>query len=102
MFADVAITSKEDAIKLYNEKMQEMKDELNSMMPPVDAPPQVQRDYLTARKMEFITRTRTKVKIGWKCKAYSCIHNGPNECSKPYGGGTWIFEEREVVTKTRV
>ena len=101
-FSNVTIPSKDDAIKLYQQKMQEMQDTLNSMMPPADAPPQIQRDYLTARKMEFLSHTRTKVAIGWKCKAYSCLHPQPNACSKPYAGGKWIFEEREIITKVYV
>jgi len=102
LFSNLAITSKEDAIKLYKEKMQEMQDSLNSMMPPADAPPQIQRDFLTARKMEFLSRTKVKVKIGWKCFAYSCLHMQPSECSKPFAGGRWIYEENEIVTKVRV
>jgi hypothetical protein len=79
-----------------------MQDTLNSMMPPADAPPQIQRDYLTARKMEFLVRTKVKVTIGWKCNAYACIHKQPNECSKPYAGGTWIIEEKEITKKVYV
>ena len=102
LFSAVTISSKEDAIKLYKEKMQEMQDSLNSMMPPADAPPQIQRDYLTARKIEFLSRTKVKVKIGWKCFAYSCLHKQPSECSKPFAGGRWIYEENEIVTKIKV
>ncbi|MCL2131157.1 MAG: zinc ribbon domain-containing protein [Lentimicrobiaceae bacterium] len=101
-FSNVTIPSKEDAIKLYQQKMQEMQDSLNSMMPPADAPPQVQRDYLTARKMEFLSRVRTKVTIGWKCNWASYVHADPNECGDPFKGGVWLFKDEFRTEKVTV
>ena len=96
---NINVLTKEDAQKLYREKMIEMQEALNDMIPDANMTPQMQRDYHSARKMEIVTMTKVKVPLYWKCNAYGCCHDQPNECSKPYAGGTWFYEERVVITK---
>jgi predicted amidophosphoribosyltransferase len=95
----INIASKEDAVKKYKEKLAEMQATLASMIPDVGMTPQVQRDYYSARKVEILTKTKIKVPLYWICNAYGCQHNQPNECSEPFKGGKWYYEEREEVTK---
>lgn len=90
------VSGKEEALAQYNAKLEEMKKTLNSMIPEPGMTPQMQRDYYTAVKIEIITKT--KVKVGWKCNAYGCVHEKPNDCVEPFQGGTWIFEERDTPT----
>lgn len=88
------ISGKEEALAQYNAKLEEMKKTLNSLIPEPGMTPQMQRDYYTAVKIEIITKT--KVKVGWKCNAYGCVHEKPNDCAEPFKGGTWIFEDRDT------
>jgi hypothetical protein len=30
--------------------------------------------------------------FGWKCNAYDCIHDSPNECADPSQGGVWLIQ----------
>jgi len=32
-----------------------------------------------------------KVPTGWRCVAYNCVHETPNDCANPAAGGTWVF-----------
>lgn len=91
--------SKEEEIEKYKEKLQEIQEALSAMIPDAGMTPQMQRDFYSARKVEVEVITKHKVSIGWRCKAYGCLHSQPNECTKPFSGGTWIYEEREVLTK---
>jgi hypothetical protein len=34
----------------------------------------------------------TFIQIGWRCNAYGCIHNNPQDCADPAKGGTWLNE----------
>ena len=88
------ISGKEEAWAQYKAKLEEMKKILNSLIPDPGMTPQMQRDYYTAVKIEIITKT--KVKVGWKCNAYGCVHEKPNDCAEPFKGGTWIFEDRDT------
>ncbi len=97
---NIKIANKEEAIQKYKEKMKEIQSLLNSMTPDANLTPQMQRDYYSARKVEVIVITKSKILIGWRCNAYGCIHSQPNECAEPFSGGTWIYEESEQVTKS--
>ncbi len=92
--------SKEEAMEKYKEKLKEMQETLSAMIPDAGMTPQMQRDFHSARKVEIEVLTRQKVPIGWRCKAYGCLHSQPNECVKPFSGGEWIYEEREILTRT--
>jgi hypothetical protein len=32
-----------------------------------------------------------KLPTGWRCVAYNCVHETPNDCANPAAGGTWVF-----------
>jgi predicted amidophosphoribosyltransferase len=32
-----------------------------------------------------------KVPTGWRCLAYNCVHETPNDCANPAAGGSWVF-----------
>ncbi|GHT52763.1 hypothetical protein AGMMS49982_13840 [Bacteroidia bacterium] len=83
------IADRDEAIKIYKEKLAEMQAEFDAMIPDPGMTPQLQRDYYSARKLEM--------KVGWKCNAYGCIHQQPNECSQPWKGGKWFYETIEEV-----
>ncbi len=95
----INILSKEEAMKKYKEKLAEIQQTLSSMLPDANMTPEMQRNFYSARKVEIEVLTKKKVPIGWKCNAYGCIHSQPNECSKPFNGGEWIYEERNEIEK---
>lgn len=96
------ISDKEEAMAQYNAKLEEMKNTLNAMFPDPDMTPQMQRDYYTAIKVEITIKSKVKVKIGWKCNAYNCVHSKPNECAEPFRGGVWIYDDVEQDTRVWV
>ncbi|MDD3969161.1 MAG: zinc ribbon domain-containing protein [Proteiniphilum sp.] len=91
----IEITDREEALRKYRVKLSEIQELLSSMTPDASMTPHQQRDYCSARKVEIMSRVNKKVPIGWICHAYGCTHNQPNECSKPYCGGKWIYEVKE-------
>ena len=94
------ITSAQDAMTLYKQKLEEMQQALNDMMPDPGTTPQMQRDYYSARKVEIVTKRKIKIRVGWVCNAYNCEHAQPDECSKPWMGGKWLYRESEEITST--
>lgn len=72
---------------------------LERMLPPAGSTPQEQRNYFSARKIAVTTRTTERVRVGWVCNYCGCTHDQPSECTKPYLGGKWVYED---VTTTRV
>lgn len=97
-----SIANKEEALNKYKEKLSEMQETLQSMIPDAGMTPQLQRDFYSARKIEHITKSKKRVTLGWRCNAYGCYHNQPNDCVEPFKGGEWIYEEREEITSTWV
>ncbi|MDR1756116.1 MAG: zinc ribbon domain-containing protein [Culturomica sp.] len=83
----VHIASKEDAMKKYREKLADMQATLASMTPDASLTPQLQRDYYSARKVKVQEPNR----LYWVCYAYECCHDYPNECSKPWKGGRYMY-----------
>ena len=71
---------------------------LEQMLPPAGSTPQEQRNYFCARKVAVTTSTTTRIRVGWVCNYCGCTHNQPSECSKPYLGGTWKYED--ITTST--
>lgn len=84
----------------YRQKLDEMQDTLRSMLPDASLTPQQQRDYMCARKVATITRTKSQVATWWVCNYCGCYHRQPSECVEPKLGGTWLHEEIEIETKT--
>ncbi len=93
-----SISSREEALAAYQQKSAEMQQCLEAMHPDAGMTPQMQRNYYAARKVEVITKTKVKVKLGWLCNAYGCYHDNPNDCTEPFKGGKWVYEEREEMS----
>ncbi len=98
----INIASKAEAMAKYKEKLAEMQETLASMIPDAGMTPQMQRDYYSARKVEIVTKTKTKIPLYWVCNAYGCQHYQPNECAEPFKGGNWVYQEIEEATSTWV
>ena len=102
-------TSSNNAIKLtatsnsnldFSSAISKLNDLLSSMVPDPGQPPQIQRNYYSARKIAVYHKSIVKEKVGWICNLCGCCHNSPSECSRPELGGTWIYKEKEITVKT--
>lgn len=74
-------------------KLTELQSELDAMTPPVDAPPEVKRNFACARKISFLTKHKTKTLVAWVCNKCHVRHNQPSECCFEEFGGKWISED---------
>lgn len=86
---------RQELIKVTND----LNDTLAKMLPPAGSTPQEQRNYHCARKVAVTTRITSRVRVGWVCNYCGCTHDQPSECSKPYLGGTWKYED---ITTSRI
>lgn len=73
---------------------------LKSMVPDPGLTPQMQRNYFSARKVAVFHKSVVREPIGWVCNLCGCQHNSPSECARPELGGTWIYQNKEITTKT--
>lgn len=79
-------------------------DELNALMKSQIPEPgltlQMQRNYYSARKVAVYHRSTIKECVGWVCNLCGFQHRSPSECAQPELGGTWIYRDKEITTKT--
>lgn len=73
---------------------------MKSMIPDPGLTPQMQRNYYSARKVAVYTKNIVRKPVGWVCNLCGCHHGSPSECARPELGGTWIYEDKEITTKT--
>lgn len=79
-------------------KIEEMKAAMASIFPDPNATPEVQRNFICARKIQI----SEKVKSCWICNYCGCRHNQPSECAREELGGEWEYRikitEAEILT----
>lgn len=79
-------------------KIEEMKAAMASFFPDSNATPEVQRNFICARKIQI----SQKVKSCWVCNYCGCRHNQPSECVREELGGEWEYQtkitEAEILT----
>lgn len=80
--------------------IEELNSLLRSMVPDPGLTPQMQRNYYCARKVAVYRKSKVKETVGWVCNLCGCQHHSPSECARPELGGTWIYREKEITTKT--
>lgn len=73
---------------------------MSQMLPDPGLPPQIQRNYYSARKVAVVRKSIVKERVGWVCNLCGCLHNSPSGCARPELGGTWVYNEKEITTKT--
>ena len=90
-------------VRLLKEQYKEMVTDLNALLaqfaPDAETTPAIQRDYFSARMIPFYTSERAVVRSGWICNYCGCHHHVPEECVRPWMGGVWKYEEKEVITE---
>lgn len=80
--------------------IEELNSLLKEMIPDPGLPPQMQRNYFSARKVAVYRKSKIRETVGWVCNLCGCHHSAPSECARPELGGTWIYQEKEITTKT--
>lgn len=84
----------------YEDTLKDLDKLFEEMLPPAGSTPQEQRNYFSARKIVLTTVTENKytvtTPIEWICNYCGCHHKQPNECYKPFLGGQWVYETKEV------
>ena len=90
-------------VQLLKEQYTAMVTDLNALLaqfaPDAESAPAIQRDYFSARMIPVYTSEREVVRSGWICNYCGCHHNVPEECARPWMGGVWKYEEKEVITE---
>lgn len=84
----------------YRQGLQEMQDLMSQLIPDPGTTPQIQRNYYSARKLPVIHTEVIRSPSEWVCNFCGCHHRQPSECCEPELGGTWIYEEYTVTTKS--
>lgn len=91
----------QSAVEEYRAKAEEMQSLLDAMIPDPNDTPEEQRNFFCACKMETysnVKSTKTE-RVGWVCNLCGCRHSQPSECARPELGGTWLYEEVEVIKR---
>lgn len=93
----------------YEDTIKDLDKLFEEMLPPAGSTPQEQRNYFSARKIVLTTVTEQKsvvrIPIEWVCNYCGCHHKQPNECYKPFLGGQWVYDTKEITevyTKTEL
>lgn len=73
---------------------------MKSMIPDPGLTPQMQRNYYSARKVAVYRKSIVRETVGWVCNLCGCHHRSPSECARPELGGRWIYQDKEITTKT--
>ena len=96
----IKLSDSDDAIDDISSYIDELNDLLKSMVPPPGEPPQIQRNYYSARKVAVFHKSKVKEKVGWVCNLCGYCHESPSECARPELGGTWVYREKEITIMT--
>jgi uncharacterized OB-fold protein len=85
-----------DTMSKFKQKIADLETILKEFEPNKNDPPQLQRDFCSARNVKIKTSGTELVKVGWVCNYCGYTHHYPEECSKPQCGGTWKYKEIDI------
>lgn len=83
---------KREKLATYQQKVAQMQEMMDKMVPPADAPPCIQRDYYSARKVPVLKKTVVTEPAYWVCNLCGAHHNNPSSCAQPELGGKWVYK----------
>lgn len=98
--ARIVLSDSGDDIPDISSAIEELNEMIKSMVPDPGLTPQMQRNYYSARKVAVYRKSIVREPIGWVCNLCGCHHGSPSECARPELGGTWIYQDKEITTKT--
>lgn len=96
----IRFTDAADTLPDIASSIEELNALYRSMIPDPGLTPQMQRNYFSARKVAVYRKSIVQEKVGWVCNLCGCHHGSPSECARPELGGTWIYQNKEITTKT--
>lgn len=96
----ILLTDSGTGIPDISSAIEELNELMKSMIPDPGLTPQMQRNYYSARKVAVYKKNIVREPVGWVCNLCGCHHRTPSECSRPELGGTWIYQTKEITTKT--
>lgn len=93
-----------DLKKMHAAKVEELQQELDAMVPPASAPPEVKRNFACAHKITISTVKKVREPIAWVCNECHIWHNNPSECGVREYGGKWVYQDKYVgdITTTSI
>ena len=80
--------SLKEKMEEFKRKVEQMKAQMNSMLPDPSATPETQRDFICARRVTV----EEKAKTVWVCNWCGCQHTQPSDCYREDLGGEWKYE----------
>ncbi len=96
----IVLSDSSDDIPDISSAIEELNELIKSMVPDPGLTPQMQRNYYSARKVAVYRKSIVRETVGWVCNLCGCHHGSPSECARPELGGTWIYQDKEITTKT--
>ena len=85
----------EELKKQHAAKVDELQKELDAMVPPAGAPPEMKRNYACAHKVTIKTKVLVEERVAWVCNQCQIWHNNPSECGVREYGGKWMYKKVE-------
>lgn len=74
-------------------KANELRKELDAMIPPAGSPPEIKRNFACAHKVTVRVRNVERVPVAWVCNKCGVWHKSPAECCVAEFGGQWQYVE---------
>ncbi len=84
----------------YKKTIEDLNELMTQLIPDPGLPPQMQRNYYSARKLPVYNKELHHEPVAWVCNLCGCHHQYPSQCSRPELGGHWIYNTRVEIIKT--
>lgn len=85
-------TKKREKLAVYEQKVAQMQELMDRIGSPADAPPCIQRDYYSARKVPVLRAKVITEPTYWVCNLCGMHHTYPADCAQPELGGKWVYK----------
>lgn len=85
----------EELKKQHAAKVDELQKELDAMVPPAGAPPEMKRNFACAHKVTIKTKVLVEERVAWVCNMCQIWHKNPSECGVRDYGGKWMYKKIE-------
>lgn len=84
----------------YKKTIEDLNELMTQLIPDPGLPPQIQRNYYSARKLPVYNKKIHHEPVAWVCNLCGCHHQYPSQCSRPELGGHWVYNTRVETIKT--
>lgn len=84
----------------YKKTIEDLNELMTQLIPEPGLPPQMQRNYYSARKLPVYNKKLHHEPVAWVCNLCGCHHRYPSQCARPELGGHWVYNTRVDIIKT--